>query len=61
MVMAHLKQKTETFIKYNCTENVRLLASLGFINLIYLNFYLRNEDEGDCQTSDDLQSLYKQF
>lgn len=61
MVVAHWKQKIKPSVKYNCTENVRLLVSLGFINLIYFNSYLLNEGKGNCQPTDDLQSLYKLF
>lgn len=59
MVATRWKQKIKTSVKYNCTENVILLVSLGFINLIYFNSYLLNEDGGNCHTADDLQSLYK--
>ena len=61
MVAAHWKQKIKTSVKCNCTENVILLVSLGFINLIYFNSYLLNEGRGNCHTADDLQSLYKLF
>lgn len=38
-IVTHYNLKIIATISYNCSANVRLLVSEGFINLIYFNPY----------------------